>query len=93
MAAEHGAVAPVAVRAWHGGGEERVVAFVNLPNQFPVRLLYHTVAFENGQLRFLPDPYGWDLKVAQALGREFEQGRRPAATGPRPQRVPNDVGP
>jgi len=42
--------------------------FVDLPQQIPVRLLYHTAFLDGGQLRIAPDPYGWDARVAQALG-------------------------
>jgi len=43
-------------------------AFVDLGQQIPVRLLYHTAYVDNGQLAVVADPYGWDAKVAQALG-------------------------
>jgi len=62
--------------------------FVNLPNEIPVRLLYHTAFVgPDGKLRFVDDVYGWDNEVAAALGyerRQRQQVRRPAAT---------DVGP
>jgi murein L,D-transpeptidase YcbB/YkuD len=47
---------------------ERKTTFVDLGQKIPVRLLYHTAYVDKGQLAFVPDPYGWDAKVAQALG-------------------------
>jgi murein L,D-transpeptidase YcbB/YkuD len=41
---------------------------VPLPNQIPVRLLYHSAYFDGGKVIFRTDPYGWDDKVAQAMG-------------------------
>ena len=41
---------------------------VPLPNKIPVRLLYHSAYFDGGKVVFRTDPYGWDEKVAQALG-------------------------
>jgi murein L,D-transpeptidase YcbB/YkuD len=41
---------------------------VPLPNKIPVRLIYHSAYLENGQVVFRPDPYGWDDRLAQALG-------------------------
>jgi murein L,D-transpeptidase YcbB/YkuD len=41
---------------------------VSLPNKIPVRLMYHTAYLENGRVVFRGDPYGWDDKLAQALG-------------------------
>jgi murein L,D-transpeptidase YcbB/YkuD len=51
-----------------GQGANVKPAFINLPKELPVRLLYHTAYVDNGQLAFVPDPYGWDAKVAEALG-------------------------
>jgi murein L,D-transpeptidase YcbB/YkuD len=47
------------------GGKEKEVP---IANKIPVRLLYHTAYVENGQVVFRGDPYGWDDKLAQALG-------------------------
>lgn len=48
--------------------------FVNLPQNIPVRLLYHTAFVEpSGELRFRTDAYGWDDRVAKALGYEPRQ--------------------
>ena len=42
---------------------------VTLKEQIPVRLLYHTVYLDNaGRLVYLPDPYGWDERLAKAVG-------------------------
>ncbi|HEX4738661.1 MAG TPA: L,D-transpeptidase family protein [Allosphingosinicella sp.] len=41
---------------------------VALPKPIPVRLMYQTAYLENGRVVFRPDPYGWDDKLAQALG-------------------------
>jgi murein L,D-transpeptidase YcbB/YkuD len=41
---------------------------VPLANKIPVRLLYHTAYLDNGRVVFRGDPYGWDDKLAVALG-------------------------
>ena len=46
-------------------GKERGV---ELSQKIPVRLLYHSAYLEGGRILFRPDPYGWDDKLAQALG-------------------------
>lgn len=55
---------------------------IQLSHEIPVRLLYHTVYLDRaGHLLFRPDPYGWDEKVAEALGlaaRERPQTRQHA---------------
>ena len=48
---------------------------VPLPNQIPVRLLYHSAYLDGDKVVFRTDPYGWDDKLAQALG--FEGQIRP----------------
>ena len=48
---------------------------VQLPEQVPVRLLYHSAYVDGGKVVFRTDPYGWDDKLAQALG--FEGQIRP----------------
>jgi murein L,D-transpeptidase YcbB/YkuD len=60
---------------------------VTLPRAIPVRLLYHSAYVENGRVVFRPDPYGWDDRLAQALGLAVEVRRRVQ------RRVPTDVGP
>jgi murein L,D-transpeptidase YcbB/YkuD len=47
--------------------------FVPLPQRIPVRLLYHSAVFDSGRVRFMPDVYGWDEDVAQALGLPARQ--------------------
>jgi murein L,D-transpeptidase YcbB/YkuD len=41
---------------------------VPLPNKIPVRLIYQTAYLDGGKVVFRGDPYGWDDKLAQALG-------------------------
>ena len=41
---------------------------VPLPEKIPVRLLYHSAYFDGGKVVFRTDPYGWDDKLAAALG-------------------------
>jgi murein L,D-transpeptidase YcbB/YkuD len=48
---------------------------VQLPERIPVRLLYHSAYVDGGRVVFRTDPYGWDDKLAQALG--FEGQIRP----------------
>ena len=47
---------------------EKKTTFVDLGTEIPVRLLYHTAFLDNGRLVFAADAYGWDAKVAEALG-------------------------
>lgn len=42
--------------------------FVKMPNNLPVRLLYHTVFWDGSAVRFRPDFYGWDENIAKAIG-------------------------
>jgi murein L,D-transpeptidase YcbB/YkuD len=42
-------------------------AFIKLPNQIPVRLLYQTAFWDGSRVQFRPDVYGWDENVAKAL--------------------------
>jgi len=54
---------------WHQARATGKETFVQLPRQIPVRLLYHTVLFdEGGEPIVRNDPYGWDDRVAAALG-------------------------
>jgi murein L,D-transpeptidase YcbB/YkuD len=46
-------------------GDETNIA---LPKAIPVRLLYHSVYLDGGRIVFRPDPYGWDDRLALALG-------------------------
>jgi murein L,D-transpeptidase YcbB/YkuD len=59
---------------------------VSLPNQIPVRLLYHSAYFDGGKVVFRTDPYGWDDKVAQAMGL-------PGQIRPRVKTHVTDIGP
>jgi murein L,D-transpeptidase YcbB/YkuD len=72
---------------WHqarGTGKETMV---KLPRQIPVRLLYQTVLFdETGEPIVRNDPYGWNDRVATALGF-------PQAAGLRVKTNDADVGP
>jgi murein L,D-transpeptidase YcbB/YkuD len=46
-------------------GKETNVA---MPHPIPVRLMYLSAYLDGGRVVFRPDPYGWDDKLAQALG-------------------------
>ena len=41
---------------------------VPLKAQIPVRLMYHSAFLDGDRIVFRPDPYGWDDKLAMALG-------------------------
>jgi L,D-transpeptidase YcbB len=41
---------------------------VELSNKIPVRLIYHSAYLDGGRVVFRTDPYGWDDKLAAALG-------------------------
>ncbi|WP_234415602.1 L,D-transpeptidase family protein [Sphingobium yanoikuyae] len=61
--------------------------FVELPREIPVRLLYSTILFDNkGAPVIRADPYGWNERVAKALGFGQRKGSRLRAGG-------DDVGP
>jgi L,D-transpeptidase YcbB len=64
-------------------GEETSVP---LPEKIPVRLLYHSAYWDGGRVVFRTDPYGWDDKVAQALGLGGQ-------IRPRVKTHVNDIGP
>lgn len=60
-------------------GEEAVV---ELGTEIPVRLLYHTAFLDqDGKIAFRPDMYGWDEKLAQALGIPAPRKRGVASSG------------
>ena len=42
-------------------------AFLKLPNEIPVRLLYQTAFWDGSRVQFRPDVYGWDENIAKAL--------------------------
>ncbi|MFC0202958.1 L,D-transpeptidase family protein [Novosphingobium soli] len=73
--------------AWHRARATGKETFVPLPREIPVRLLYQTVVFgEDGEPVIRSDPYGWDDRVAAALGFASRQGHRLQTSG-------GDVGP
>ncbi|HEX8191652.1 MAG TPA: L,D-transpeptidase family protein [Allosphingosinicella sp.] len=72
--------------ARRNGENEPQETSVQLSNQIPVRLLYHSVYLDGERLLFRPDPYGWDETVAQALGLAARQ--RPTL-----RRHSGDIGP
>jgi murein L,D-transpeptidase YcbB/YkuD len=41
---------------------------VSLKTRIPVRLMYQSAYVDGGRVVFRPDPYGWDDKLAAALG-------------------------
>jgi murein L,D-transpeptidase YcbB/YkuD len=41
--------------------------FIKMPNEIPVRLLYHTAFWDGSRVQFRPDVYGWDENIAKAL--------------------------
>jgi murein L,D-transpeptidase YcbB/YkuD len=71
---------------WERARAGREEGFVQLPRPIPVRLLYHTAFADQGRLVFAPDIYGWDEKVAVALGL-------PARPQPPARRRTRDMGP
>ncbi|MFK4873778.1 L,D-transpeptidase family protein [Novosphingobium sp. ZW T3_23] len=61
--------------------------FVPLRREIPVRLLYHTVLFgDDGEPMIRSDPYGWNDRVATALGFSAGSSHQLRANG-------SDVGP
>ena len=52
---------------------------VSLGAEVPVRLFYHTAYVDEGQVRLVPDRYGWDAKLAEALG--LDEGRTAVSLG------------
>jgi murein L,D-transpeptidase YcbB/YkuD len=83
MLAEHDGKRPQFERALAKGEE----ASVQLGRELPVRLLYHSAYLDRGgRLVFRGDAYGWDDKVAQALGL-------PPRQRPLLRRHTRDVGP
>jgi L,D-transpeptidase YcbB len=63
-------------------------SFVKLPQEIPVRLLYHTAFWDGSRVQFRPDVYGWDENIAKAL--EFAPG--PPVKIPQPESS-DDIGP
>lgn len=55
--------------SWHQARATGKETFVPLPREVPVRLIYQTVVFgRDGAPALRSDPYGWDDRVATALG-------------------------
>ncbi|HYI64573.1 MAG TPA: L,D-transpeptidase family protein [Allosphingosinicella sp.] len=71
---------------WNEARAKGDEAFVPLPRPIPVRLLYHTAFVANGRVTIVPDAYGWDEDVAEALGL-------PARPRRAAQRRARDLGP
>jgi murein L,D-transpeptidase YcbB/YkuD len=72
---------------WHAARATGKETFVKLPHEIPVRLLYQTVLFDaDGEPIVRSDPYGWDDRIAAALGF-------PAGTGHQIKTDNADVGP
>jgi L,D-transpeptidase YcbB len=72
LLAEHAGVRQEYEKAMATGRE----TFVNLPQEIPVRLLYHTAFVENGRVVFRTDPYSWDEDVAEKLGFDARERRQ-----------------
>lgn len=65
MLARDEGVADAWARARSGGEQQ----FLELPQRIPVRLLYQNVFLTpEGEIAFRTDPYGWNGKIAKALG-------------------------
>jgi murein L,D-transpeptidase YcbB/YkuD len=82
MLAEQQGVLPEFQKAMATGKE----TFVDLPQDIPVRLMYHSAYWDGSRVRFRADAYGWDEDVAVALGLD-KSGRRTLRT------QAGDVGP
>ncbi len=56
--------------------------FVPLPREIPVRMLYQTVLLDDSGVPIVrSDPYGWNDRVAKALGLGTDGGRHLKAMG------------
>ena len=65
---------------WHAARATGKETFVKLPKEIPVRLLYQTVLFDDaGEPVIRADPYGWNDRVAVALGLGTSASYKPAA--------------
>jgi len=49
---------------------------IDLKSKIPVRLVYHTAYWDGSRILFRTDPYGWDDKLAEALGLGKQVRRR-----------------
>lgn len=73
--------------AWEKARATGKESFVPLPRPIPVRLTYQTVLFDDaGEPVIRADPYGWNDRVAAALGFPASEGHRLRPSG-------SDVGP
>jgi murein L,D-transpeptidase YcbB/YkuD len=59
------------------GMASRDETFVKLERPIPVRLLYHTAFWDGSRIQYRPDVYGWDDRVAMALGLVRGAPRKP----------------
>jgi murein L,D-transpeptidase YcbB/YkuD len=82
MLAQEQGVLPEFEKAMATGEETNV----DLPQDIPVRLMYHTAFWDGSRVHFRADAYGWDEDVAEALGLD-KSGRRTLQT------KSGDVGP
>ncbi|WP_342450561.1 L,D-transpeptidase family protein [Sphingomonas sp. CFBP 13728] len=65
---------------WHQARATGKETFVKLPKEIPVRLLYQTVLFDDaGEPVIRADPYGWNDRVAVALGLGSSATYKPTA--------------
>jgi murein L,D-transpeptidase YcbB/YkuD len=66
--------------AWNRARATGEETMVPLPHAIPVRLLYQTAYVDHGRVVIVPDAYGWDEDVAEALGLPRRERRAaPAA--------------
>jgi murein L,D-transpeptidase YcbB/YkuD len=67
---------------WHRARATGKETFVSLPRHVPVRLMYQTVLFGTGGDPLIrSDPYGWDERVAAAIGFPSGQSHRLHTSG------------
>jgi murein L,D-transpeptidase YcbB/YkuD len=65
---------------WQAARDSGKHRFVPLPREIPVRLIYGNVFVDSGnRIVFRTDPYGWNDKVAEALGFTGAATKRAAA--------------
>lgn len=73
--------------AWHAARATGKETFVSIPHEIPVRMLYQTVLFDDaGAPVIRNDPYGWNDRIADALGfpkgSNFRMKAKQADVGP-----------
>lgn len=67
---------------WTKARDSGEQTFVPLPEQVPVRLLYHNVFVDDGgAVAFRTDPYGWNDPIAEALGFDKSNAKRSQTKG------------